>query len=308
MINTVLGFGDRNKSIIGQLPQYTENHEKLKELSSSITIASEQQKIDKTGSTANKNQQAETLITLVADCARKLMAYAKLSDNLTLLGEVHIPESTFRGFTNTALHDYSQIIYDKGQENLEHLTEYGITAESQAVLLQAIQRYGESLVEPRLNTTITHQATIQLEVLFNEANTVLKKMDAAVEIIRLTQPNFYTGYHTARKMVIVGTGSLTLKGVVTDSVSGKPLKGVTIKFCPECPANTAETAANGISSVKPEVVLTKVTAEKGGFNIKSLPSGVYKVTLSKPGYKEIAVTVPVTAGELNELSVELTPN
>ncbi|MGE0079429.1 MAG: carboxypeptidase-like regulatory domain-containing protein [Bacteroidales bacterium] len=308
MINTVLEFGDRNQPIVSQLPQYTENHEKLKALSGDISIASEQQRIDTKGSTADKNHLADTLITLVADCARKLTAYAKLSNNLTLLGEVNMAESTFRHLSNTALHDYSQIIYDRGQENFEHLAEYEITTESQAALLLSIQRYGESLVKPRLNTTLTRQATKRLEVLFEKANAVLENMDAAVGIIRLSQPNFYNGYRTARKVINVGTRSLTLKGIVTDSVSGEPLKGVTVQFCPECESNTAETAANGINNIKPEVVLTKITAQKGGFNIKSLPNGVYKVTLSKPGYIERVVKIPVITGELNELSVELTPN
>ena len=60
-----------------------------------------------------------------------------------------------------------------------------------------------------------------------------------------------------------------------------------------------------MSAAKEEVVLTEKIADKGGFNIKSLPEGVYKVTIKKNGYQEQVVTVAVTDGELGDLNIEL---
>jgi len=133
-------------------------------------------------------------------------------------------------------------------------------------------------------------------------------MDAAVEIIRLTQPNFYNGYRTARKVISTGKSKLAVKGTITDAATGEPLKGVTVSFCPECVEPTGQAAANAMSAAKEEVVLTKRTAEKGGFNIKSLPEGVYKVTAKKNGYKEQVVAVAVNDGEMGDLNVELSRN
>lgn len=65
---------------------------------------------------------------------------------------------------------------------------------------------------------------------------------------------------------------------------------------------------NGMCVGKDEAVITNRTAEKGGFNIKSLPEGVYKVTIKKNGYKEQVVTVAVTDGEMGDLNVELIKN
>lgn len=308
MCITVDEYCNQYPSITKKLPLFDENRTVLSGTIREITTMSTQQKVDRTGGASDKKHLAATLITLVADSARKQTAFAKLSNNLPLLAEVNIPESSFRNFSDTDLRDYSQIIYDRGQSNIDSLAGYGITAESQAALLSAIEAYGAALAKPRLGTTVTRQATQRLEQLFKQANAALEKMDAAVEIVRLTESDFYNGYRTARKLVNTGSGSLTLKGMVTDSTSGEPLKGVTVSFCPECAQDTAATAANGISSIKPEVVLTKVTADKGGFNIKSLPSGVYRVTLSKAGYRDTVVTVAVTPGELSDLNVELTRN
>lgn len=308
MCITVDEYCNQYPSITKKLPLFDENRTVLSGTIREITTMSTQQKVDRTGGASDKKHLAATLITLVADSARKQTAFAKLTNNLPLLAEVNIPESSFRNFSDTDLRDYSQIIYDRGQANIDSLAGYGITAGSQAALLSAIEAYGAALAKPRLGTTVTRQATQRLEQLFKQAYAALEKMDAAVEIVRLTESSFYSGYRTARKLVNTGSGSLTLKGMVTDSTTGEPLKGVTVSFCPECAQDTAATAANGISSIKPEVVLTKVTADKGGFNIKSLPSGVYRVTLSKAGYRDTVVTVAVTPGELNDLNVELTRN
>ncbi|NOU18474.1 MAG: carboxypeptidase regulatory-like domain-containing protein [Bacteroidales bacterium] len=48
------------------------------------------------------------------------------------------------------------------------------------------------------------------------------------------------------------------------------------------------------------------SAKTSGFNIKSLPAGVYIVTIKKPGYADQVITVTVTDGEMCELNIQLT--
>ena len=52
----------------------------------------------------------------------------------------------------------------------------------------------------------------------------------------------------------------------------------------------------------------KKTAEKGGFNIKSLPLGMYTVTITKVGYADQVATVAVADGELTDLNIQLSKN
>jgi hypothetical protein len=49
----------------------------------------------------------------------------------------------------------------------------------------------------------------------------------------------------------------------------------------------------------------KKTAEKGGFNIKSLPAGIYTVTIKKNGFADQITTIAVSDGEMSELNVQL---
>lgn len=295
-------------AITANLPNFTTNLATLESTILQIQSVAEQQKIDKKGGTVSKTQLAASLITLAADNARKLSAYAKFSNNQILLGEVRISESSFKNFSDTDLKDYAQIIYDRAQNNIAGLTNYGITETTQTAFLTAINAYNTVLAAPRVNTTITSQATKQLVILFKTADAALANMDAAVEIIRLSQPNFYNGYRSARKIVNTGIGYLAVKGTVTDAVSGEPLKGANITFSPNGEDATLKAATNGISSCSKEVILTKRTAEKGGFNIKSLSEGNYTVTIKKNGYKDQVITVAVTDGEMSDLSIELSKN
>lgn len=55
-------------------------------------------------------------------------------------------------------------------------------------------------------------------------------------------------------------------------------------------------------------MLVKKTADKGGFNIKTLPAGKYNVTCRKAGYAEQSAEIAVSDGELSVLNLQLSKN
>ncbi len=286
-------------NITETLPNYSENSTLFLNTIPQIQSIWEQQKLSKKGVTDSKNQLKETLIVTTADYARKLGAYAKFTNDAKLAQEVKFSESKLRQVADTAVKGYGQIVYDLAQPIVASLAAYGITDETQAALAGAITAYNDSIGKPGAERSEGTQLTKQLTTLFKTADTALENMDAAVEIVRLTQVDFYNGYKSARKVIETGSGSLSVKGIVTDAQTGLPLKGVTVLFTLDggmmkaAAANTAE----------PEIV--KKTAEKGGFNVKGLSSGTYQVTLKKVGYADQVVTISVNDGEMTELNVRL---
>ena len=286
-------------NITETLPNYSENSTLFLNTIPQIQSIWEQQKLSKKGVTDSKNQFKETLIVTTADYARKLGAYAKFTNDTKLAQEVKFSESKLRQVADTAVKGYGQIVYDLAQPIVASLAAYGITDETQAALAGAITAYNDSIGKPGAERSEGTQLTKQLTTLFKTADTALENMDAAVEIVRLTQVDFYNGYKSARKVIETGSGSLSVKGIVTDAQTGLPLKGVTVLFTLDggmmkaAAANTAE----------PEIV--KKTAEKGGFNVKGLSSGTYQVTLKKVGYADQVVTISVNDGEMTELNVRL---
>jgi len=289
-------------AITTPLPNYTTNSTTFVNTIPQIQAVAEQQKISKKGVTDNKNILKENLIVTTADYARKLGVYAKFTNNATLAQEVKFTEGKLRQVADTAVKDYAQIVYDRAQPIVATLATYGITAATQTALLAAITAYNASIGKPSVSRTESSQTTKQLETLFKTAETALANMDAAVEIVRISQPVFYTGYKNARKVVETGIGSLAVKGLVTDATTGEPVKGATLSFALDGNNGMAKAAKSATESV------VKKTAEKGGFNIKSLPSGVYTVTIKKVGYADQVATVAVADGELTDLNIQLSKN
>jgi hypothetical protein len=299
MYLTLKDFQASYTAITNPLPNYSANSTIFLNTIPQIQAFSQLQKTSKKGAAEGKNQLKESLIVTTADYFRKLAAFAKFTNNVTLAEEVKIPESKLRQVADTAVKDYAQIAYDRGQTNLAALASYGITAATQTTLSAAA--YNASIGKPGVSRTESGKTTKQLKALFKTADTALANMDAAVEIVRLTQVDFYNAYQKARKIIYTGIGSLAVKALVTDATTGEPLKGVTVSFSLDGVGAKAKAA-----NAKPDLV--KKTAEKGRFNIKTLPAGIYSVTIKKNGYADQIITVAVSDGEMSELNVQLTKN
>lgn len=278
-----------NTAITGTLPNFAGLFTAVQSGITQIQAIREQQEFDKTGIAVNKSELRANLTALAIDVARKVVAYASFVNNTVLLNEVKYTESELKRSADTILKDKCQVIYDRANANVVALNTYGVTPALLTNLLAAINAYNVSIPKPRLGIADKKGATLQLALLLKSVDDNLLKIDTLVEVVRMLQPAFYSEYKNVRKIIESGVSSLTAKGKVTDSVSGDGLKGVTVKF-------TAENNSD---------VVVKRTADKGGFNVKTLSEGTYNVTVSKPGYKDAVVTVNVTNGELSVIDVKL---
>ena len=204
--------------------------------------------------------------------------------------------SDFRRMTDVDLKDYAENMLKKAEAIISDLATYGITEETQKALSEAIKAHDAWMEKPRMGITEKKQATVRLGELFTIADATLKKIDAIIEIVRLTQANFYVGYKSARRLVDFNTGVIALKATAVDIANGKPLNGAIFTF--------ASDGMNSISSEQP-VTIKKKTAAKGSFHLRNIRPGVYNVVIKKTGYKVKEVTIDIPEGERSDLKVEL---
>jgi hypothetical protein len=296
MYLAIRNFIIANESITKELPKFPGSYNTLLNTIGEIQSISEMQKVDKKGLAIAKNELKKALITMAADNSRKISAFAKFTGDTKLLNETKFSESDFVRMTDVALKDYMQIVYDRVEVNIGSLTEYGITPESQKLFSDTIISYNSVLSTPRTGIAEKSKATKKLAVLFETADSAVLNMDFAVGIIKLKQPDFFNGYTSSRKLVDTSAGNLALKATATDMKNGEPVKGVLFTFKID-----GEKAKLGAGNGE----ISKKTAEKGSFYIKSIPEGTYKVAVKKPGYKEQEITVSIPGGERTELKVEL---
>jgi len=303
MYLTTDDFLSANDSITTTLPRYQEFHVSFQNGISQIRLSNEQQSIDKSGIANKKSQLRKLLVKLGADTSRKIQSYAKIENNQILLSEAKFSESDFKYATDSDLETFAQSTYDTAQTQLGNLAQYGVTNETQNDLIRALTDFRAAMPTPRNGAIGTKLSTEQIAKAFTATDKALDNIDALVEIVRISQPEFYSGYKSARKIIDTAAGSLQIKGFVTDASTGEGLKGATVSLELNNNSNgLLKAKASSSESVK------KKTADKGGFNIKSLPEGTYSATVSKNGYADVVTTIAVTNGELAVLNVELIKN
>ena len=296
-------FLSANDSITTTLPRYQEFRASFQNGISQIRSSNEQQSIDKSGIANKKSQLRKLLVKLGADTSRKIQSYAKIENNQILLSEAKFTESDFKSASDSDLETFAQSTYDTAQTQLGNLAQYGVTNETQNDLIRALTDFRAAMPTPRNGAIGTKLSTEQIAKAFTATDKALDNIDALVEIVRISQPEFYSGYKSARKIIDTAAGSLQIKGFVTDASTGEGLKGATVSFELNNNSNgLLKAKASSSESVK------KKTADKGGFNIKTLTEGTYSATVSKNGYADVVTTIAVTNGELAMLNVELVKN
>ena len=294
--------------VVGRLLNLSESLNELRSYVTGIEELSSQHVFSKTGISAVKRSQKNALAKMLANLIIRLRAFAKLENNQVLRDELKHSESTLKVMPDTTLYGYAQGIYSRIDENIRVLDTYGITAESQAALQQAMRSFFSSIPKPRLSIADKKQITVDLARYFDNADAILANIDTVMKTMKEVNPKVYNGYVSSRKVVHTGSTPLTLRGIVTDSATGEPVKGVLLSFSAIADDTTLNTSTNALIASKEEVLLTKRTADKGGFNIKSLPEGIYSVNVKKNGYKPQVLTLAVNDGELNELNIEIVKN
>jgi hypothetical protein len=296
MYLAVRNFVSQNEAVAKAIPKFSESYATLQSATNDIQLIGEIQGADKSGVAIGKNKLKNNLIALAVKNSRKISAFAKFSNNDTLLNEVRFTDSDLTRIQEVALKNNCQTIYDRCEANIQSLAENGITPETQKIFLDAITAFNNALETPRTKIGEKKKATEKLAILFDTADKAIELMDYAVGIVEDEQLDFATAYWTNRKLVETNTGNVSLRAKAIDLMNGTPLKGVTFTFKAE---SVKMNLPGGV------VELVKKTAEKGSFHVKNMPSGTYKVVVNKPGYKEKEVSVSVADGERSELNVEL---
>lgn len=284
----------QNSAITKELPEFEAIFNPFQNTLIEIDRVVKIQSYDKTGFAKEKAQLRDVLILLAFDNSQKLTAFAKLKNLTGLLNEIKFTRSKLTGSKDIMISEFAKMIYDKAEANLESVAAYGITKETQALFLNSINAYNESVSKPRLSLTERTEATRQINEKFRQIDELLEKLDVIVNIVMLTQPEFYSRFKEVRKIIDTGTSSRALKASAMDIIAGMPLKGVKFTFFPE-----------GAIMNPGNESLVKKTAEKGIFYVKGIPEGNYKIKISKTGYKEQEAKVSIVPGEMAEVEVEM---
>ena len=245
---------------------------------------------------ASGNEQKEQLEKLhdkvvqdAMDASRKTGAYADAVDNKALLKDSQLAESKISRLKDIELIQIAKGMYNLVNTNLEQLTPYGLTADTQTTFLSDIALF-EAFIPQQGNAGLDKKnITKALNENYITADKVVSHFDKLLEIVRLTEPKFYADYKALRR-IEMPTDVVQLVAKITDAVTGAGIPNVTVSL-----------QLNG-SSADP---IVKQTAEKGGFQIKSLENGIYTVTVEKIGYLTQTLTLTLPGDEQYSMEVKM---
>ena len=279
-----------NPSILSSLPNSAEF---LNELDAAILIIQTNRELlnlSAKGGGATKNQLREMLENGTLATSRKVHALAKYAKDLKLMAESKVTDSYVGKCSDIELVETSKGMHSLATTHSAALLGYGLTEINLHQYGNDIESFETAIPDVR-QKQVNHKVCTRLVTQgFKLADQAVENLDTLVEIVRFTQATFYICYKATRKVVKTSMITLAVKGSITAASTGLPLTNATISF-----------SLNGDE----EVLLVKYSSTKGGFNLKTLSGGVYKVIVTKRGYQPLTETIIVNGGETCQLNVKL---
>lgn len=293
MFLSVINVSEKFKQITKLILDYDAAFGSFSGYVGQVQAVSDQQRTDRTGLASDKKRLKATMISQIIKYSNKLTYLAKSIKSDTLLKEVKFNESKLSTVSGVALRDIAQLVYERMEANLAALEKSGVNAETQKQFAGLIAAYTQSLTSPRIGIVERSHLTEKLAMLYAQADDALSMLDMVVESARDEQPDFHSEYKKARKIVDDNSGRIALRAMAIDTASKEPIKGVFFRFRPK------ELKAGSLGEI------TKKTADKGRFHVKTIQPGIYQVLVSKPGYREKDTTLTINEGEHKEIMIEM---
>ncbi len=275
MYHTTNNVMDTEQVALSKLPGCTENVAKFKNSFSQIEEANARSEFDGSGITQINQDNRDNLENDTISVVVKVKAYARYNKDYNLLNDIDYTATKLSKLSAVSLLNVSQSVYIRGTEVLPKATGFDLKQEDLDALDESYKAYKATYNQPTINRLDNNLSKNNLNALYKEADDTLEQIDIVIEIIRYTNPTLYERYKAARRIEPTGSRSYTLKGMVTD-MSENSISGVLLTFLEVDENNTL---------VSSEPVITKSTADKGRFNVKTIEEGRYRVTATKIGYK-----------------------
>jgi len=246
------------------------------------------QKGTKTISNQQKEQKAQLKSRILED-GQKLKAYANYQNNADLVAFCSTTDSKLGKLNDTEFVVYAKSLYGYIGEALRPLARYQLTPETQASLLDLIT--GFELINPALSNAQGSYKNLSGNLVENykEADAIVAKLDIEMELVKSSDTQVYNLYRTKRK-VDYSIDSNDLVGHIYDAETGAGLPNATLTF-----TLNDSTAAP----------IVKTSADKGGFQIKTIAPGIYTVVITKIGYQTQTLPITIMGDDQFSLDVRL---
>lgn len=225
MYITVLQFLANNTAIWSMLLAFADAvtllTNKVAELQAQVAI----QSAHIVGYATAKKGKKKTLISKLLVVTGALEAYAAVIHDEVLLNFADYTQSDLKKLADNMLTQTANNIVAKANSLLPALASYGIDVALLTDLQTTVTDYATFVESPRLARIAKKTATGNIKTLIKEIDAILKTvLDMLIVQFKVTAPDFFTGYKSAR--IIVDLGHHHLPFILTGTVNGSQILNV----------------------------------------------------------------------------------
>ncbi len=285
--NLLLTFMRDHAERLSSLPGFDGLYQKFLEQIEELDRLAVKQLNAVRGYTLDKKNKRAELTKLTLDVSRRVVALAVMEDDPELKSRVKCTEREMTLSRDTEVSEKALQVHSIALDNAERLAGYGVDTALLEKLQGAILVYDKTVNLPWTGISDRHAATVKIGELIKETGATLRKIDILLGLLKLEDPDIWFAYRRERKIIKTGIRQLAMKGMVLDSRSNLGIAGATIEFYEAngLGSDWAKEGANGERQLpEQQPSLVKKSTSKGGFLLRKLPEGTYRVVAHRYGY------------------------
>jgi hypothetical protein len=190
------------------VPAFVEVVNKFEKLTSEIDAQRQIQEGRTTGITENKQKEEDEMIQATIETGAAVYAYADIIGDSELKSKVNYSPSDLKTARDTDLRVICQSVHNVAKDRISELGDYGTTPEDLDKLQKEIDDFSEMLSKSMKAINTRSTATAKIAELMKETDELLKnQLDKLVTTLQSREPEFYTNYMKARRIIDMGSRS-----------------------------------------------------------------------------------------------------
>jgi hypothetical protein len=199
MVRVLLSYLERENEIWNDFAPFAEAVADVNVLKTNIEEEAQAQSEITQGVTNDKETKKLAMVDLAIKLSAGAKAYASKVKNVELKTNLSISHSRLLKKKDQECYSFCKNIHTLISPLTVNLASYGITAGDLIALNNAIGSFHDVISAPQTARTESKNATSQLDVLFDQLDTVLKdSLDPLALVLKATNEEFYRGYLNAR--------------------------------------------------------------------------------------------------------------
>ncbi|MDQ6809189.1 MAG: hypothetical protein M3Z64_07170 [Verrucomicrobiota bacterium] len=207
MFKTVDAFLDENETVWSGMPAFVTAHQALEDGLKAIDDAAGKQETPTTGAAAEKGSDRENLEDIAFMMSEALGVLGHTMDDKQLLALVAVTPSSLHSMGDEALATRALAIHKEATTRFADLAGLNVTQANVDDLKAKLDAFNASKEKPRTAVAGRAAQTAAMPDLIREVSGLLRNnLDRAINLFRLSNPDFVAGYRTARVIVDRGGG------------------------------------------------------------------------------------------------------